>query len=161
MRTVRKALEREGIRRVSGKYPAQALDRVIPHLKHYKGEIPAGETPANIDQRSGLSYAQLLTREKALEQERRNEEEQAVREKKWVLAADMCDILRMITNKLEQYPGRARSEAGLTDTQSGVIQKLMDGIRNEIADSIEKMGPKSSQTNENEIGVRRADGAHL
>ena len=148
-RTVRKALEVEGIVRVKGKFPEQALERIKPHLKHYDGPpaeeapaIPSGETAANIDQASGLSYAQLLTREKALATQRANEEEEAIRQGKWMLATDVYDMFKMMADKMEQLPGRIRSDAGLNDIQAAVVQRLIDDIRNAMADQIEKRNEK-------------------
>jgi arsenate reductase-like glutaredoxin family protein len=76
--------------------------------------------------------------------EMKAEQAEAVQLNTWCLASDVLDDFRMITNKLEQFPGRLRSEAGLNDTQANLAQKLMDDIRNEIADGIERRTPKEA-----------------
>jgi hypothetical protein len=96
--------------------------------------------------------AEQLSREKLLKTaaerrmaERKDRELAAAQNKEWTLTSDVVNICRAVVARMEAIPGRAKSEAGLTDTQSATLLKLLDEIRGQIADDIEKMKPKGKE----------------
>ena len=73
--------------------------------------------------------------------EMKEEEIRAAQEKRWMLTQDTLNILRALMARLEQWPGKLKSEAGLNETQGAVAQKLLDDLRSQVADDIEAMKP--------------------
>lgn len=99
--------------------------------------------PDATDPASGLSWFQASQREDTLRKRRANEEQEAIQAKRWMLAEDVFAILRAAMNRIEQFTGKVKSEAGLTDTQAAVVQKNLDDYRNQLATDIEAMKPKA------------------
>ena len=142
-RTLKKALAMEGLMRKGKKrYPETVLPLIIPHLKRYQGPEPTGGNGLNVDKVSGLTWPQLLTREKAIETQRLNEEDKAVRESKWMLTDTVMSILRAVVTRLEGFPAKVRSEAGLSDSQGVVLAANVDDLRSQIANDITQMSVK-------------------
>jgi hypothetical protein len=74
-----------------------------------------------------------------LRQRRENLEALAVQEGRWFPTATMLDILRAIVTRLEGFPAKVRSEAGLSESQVVTVQRNIDDLRSQIADDIEAL----------------------
>ncbi len=141
--TVKLALEKEGLlikHGRSGRYDESVIEKIAPHLPNYKGPHDTSNTAALAP--DGTSWAMYLNKQKAIAEQRQNEEAEAVQSKKWMLTEDCFAILRAAMNRIEQFTGKVKSEAGLTDTQAAVVQKNIDDYRNQLAADIEGMKPK-------------------
>jgi hypothetical protein len=98
--------------------------------------------PDATDPASGLSWFQSSQREDTLRKRRANEEATEVQAKRWVLAEDVFAVLRTLVIRLEQWPVKIKSEAGLNETQGAIAQKLLDEIRAEVRQYILTLLPK-------------------
>ena len=142
-KTVKRALDIEGLSHMPGTklYPADALARIVPHLKHYSGPEVEESNPqkGNIDKRTGLTWAQTLTKQKALATERDNEKKESIKNRTWMMVDDHMRIISAIVQKIEQLPGKARSELGLSDSQTSGLIRLLDAVRSESSEVIAAM----------------------
>ena len=88
------------------------------------------------DPASGLTWAVACKREATLRQRRANLEALAVQEGRWFPTATMLDILRAVVARLEGFPAKVASEAGLSESQVATVQRNIDDLRSQIADDI-------------------------
>ena len=88
------------------------------------------------DPSSGLTWSVASKREATLRQRRENLEATAVQEGRWFPTATMLDICRGIVTRLEGFPAKVRSEAGLSTSQVATVQRNVDDLRSQIADDI-------------------------
>lgn len=93
----------------------------------------------NIDPVTGLTWFQLLTKEKALASQRENEEAAAVQSEQWMEVEQHHKILSAVVSRLENIPGKARSELGLSDTQAVGLRRMLDEARTEAAAKVREM----------------------
>jgi len=77
--------------------------------------------------------------------EMKAEEAEASQNRTWTLTIDVVRMFQAIVARMEQMPGRAKSEAGLSDAQSATLQKLLDETRCQIARDIENMKPQKGK----------------
>jgi hypothetical protein len=89
-----------------------------------------------------MSWFQRKAKEDARRLTRENEEAEAVQSKRWTKTDDVCAILRAVVARMEQWPCKVRSEGGLNDTQTAVLQKCLDDLRTQIASDILALGQK-------------------
>ena len=141
--TVKLALEKENLlikHGLSGRYEEAVILKIAPHLPNYKGPIDTSNRA--IMAPDGTSWTMYLAKQNAIAKERENEEAEEVKNKRWMLTQDCFAMLRAAMNRIEQFTGKVKSEAGLNDTQAAVIQKNIDDYRNQLAADIEGMKPK-------------------
>ncbi len=84
--------------------------------------------------------------------EMKAEESEAAQRKRWILATDHMRMISAIVQKMEQAPGKIRSEAGLSDSQTAVVQRVLDAARSEAADEVSAMGDAAKQEAKDEKG---------
>lgn len=94
--------------------------------------------PNAIDPVTKLPWLVAKIREDAIEKRLRNQEEARRQSDEWIDAVSHREVVSAIVNRLEQFPGRMRSELGLTAEQEIGLRKGLDQIRCEAADEIEK-----------------------
>jgi DNA-binding transcriptional MerR regulator len=109
---------------------------IKPHLRSVKVAEASTNGP-NIEADTGLTYAQALMKERAIKERRENEEAEAVQSKRWFPTDKMLEMFAAIVNRMEQLPGKVRSEAGLSETQMAVVQAKVDDTRRQIASDLE------------------------
>jgi len=117
----------------------KAIEIISQHKKSEKSDC-------SVDPETGLSWFQADLMEKTLARRR----ERTIQEKKdrleLISASFYQDTLRLVMNRLEQIPSKAKSEYGLSDAQMVGIRRLIDEARQEAAKAIENL--QSSGENE-------------
>ena len=106
----------------------EALEIIAEHTR--------SGAPGTTDPSSGLSWAAASKREQTLRQRRENLEATAIQERIWFPTATMLDILRAVVTRLEGFPSKVASEAGLSESQVATVQRNIDDLRSQIADDI-------------------------
>jgi hypothetical protein len=64
------------------------------------------------------------------------EEAENVQNKRWFPTDKMLEMFRAVVNRLEQLPGKTRSEAGSNEAYERILQKHIDDVRHQIAADI-------------------------
>jgi hypothetical protein len=98
-----------------------------------------GAVASNFDPVTGLTWAQADMREEALAKRRENEIQDKKKSGEWMEVATHHAILASVIEKLESLPGKARSEAGLSDRQMEIIRRLHDEARSSAALEVEEL----------------------
>lgn len=115
----------------------EATAAVRPHLaKSKKRETDADK---NIDPETGLTWSQAKMREQAIAQRLENAKEERKLSEEWGLIADFERLLKSLTDRIEQLPGKVRGEAGLTEAQAKIVQRECDAMRTDAAAEIRRM----------------------
>ena len=117
---------------LSGRTPRSRTEALRIIGEHRRAGAPGATDPA-----SGLTWAAACKRESALRQRRENAEALAVQAGRWFPTATMLDILRAVVTRLEGFPSKVRSEAGLSDSQGAVLAANVDDLRSQISNDIE------------------------
>lgn len=143
--TARKWLNAEGVKpvrvegRESGKGSFHYYDEekataaVKPHLKAQHNTVPS------IDPETGLTWGQKKTMEEALKLEREREIADALKAKELMRVSDHQRILTGGISRLEQVPGKAQSELGLSGQQVLGLQRMLDEVRSSWAKDVGQM----------------------
>ena len=105
---------------------------VIAEHRH-KTPRKAKDDPKNIDPDSGLTWHQSGEKEKAIAQRIKNQESLMAQSKDWTRTDEMLSIIKNLCTKLDQFPAKLKSQAGLTAEQAATAQKILDDIRAEYA----------------------------
>jgi hypothetical protein len=131
------------------RYPMEALEQIRPLKRKsaHKGDPLAGGSE-NIDPDTGLTWAQARMREETLEKRMAREDEERRQSDEWIDAESHSEALASIVSRLEQLPGRFRSELGLSDAQEVALRRALDQIRNEAAEEVETKKPKCDNSPE-------------
>ena len=116
---------------LEGRTPRSRKEAIEIIAEHTRSGAPGATDPA-----SGLTWAVACKRETALRQRRANAEALAVQEGRWFPTAEMVSILSGIVARLESFPAKVRSEAGLSESQVVTVQRNIDDLRSLIADDI-------------------------
>ena len=116
---------------------AEALE-IIEALRIVEARARSG-VPGATDPASGLTWSVAAKRETTLRQRRENAEALAVQEGRWFETSTMLDICRSIVTRLEGFPAKVRSEAGLSESQVATVQRKIDDLRSLIASDIEAL----------------------
>jgi hypothetical protein len=137
---IRKWISDAGLEPVETKGTAKLYnhDKAIAIIaQHKKGE----KIDSNVDPETGLSWFQADLMEKTLSRRR----ERILQEKKdrleLIPASFHQDALRLVMNRLEQIPGKAKSEQGISDAQMVGLRRLIDDVRVEAAKALENLKP--------------------
>lgn len=101
--------------------------------RHKKKEEP---DPNQIDPQTGLTWYKLEQKEKALKLARENRIAERIESETYMKVDDHYQIIGIIAERLELMILRARSELGLSDTQSARLQHLVDETRQVTAKDI-------------------------
>jgi hypothetical protein len=121
-------------RRLEGRTPRSQKEALLI----IEGNPRSGAPGA--DPKTGLSWSAAAKRETALRLRRENEEATAIQERIWFPTATMLDILRAVVTRLEGFPAKVRSEAGLSESQVATVQRNVDDLRGLIASDIAGLG---------------------
>ena len=70
---------------------------------------------------------------------RENDIEDRKLSEEWLTWEDHRKVLSTLVNRLEQVPGKARSEAGLSDAQTAIVQRMIDEARSDAARDVRGM----------------------
>jgi hypothetical protein len=116
---------------LEGRNPANKKEAIEIIAEHTRAGAPGATDPA-----SGLTWAVACKRETTLRQRRANAEALAVQEGRWFETSTMLDILRAVVTRLEGFPSKVASEAGLSTSQVVTVQRNIDALRSQIADDI-------------------------
>lgn len=102
------------------------------------------QSEKHLDPVSGLPWSLAKEKEQALKLRRLNEEEEKVRANEWMATATHHQVISVLVNQLEQLPGKAKSQLGLTSDQALQLQKMVDEVRTNAADQVdaEILNPK-------------------
>lgn len=142
-RSVTKWLEEAGLK------PTDAGATELCQLKHKKKDVqsppsdltqpdlPVGEV-GNIDPDSGLTWFKLEQREKAIKLARENRLALKLEEQTYMEVSDHHQILGVIGERLNQMAQRAKSELGLSESQSKRLERLIDEARSSAAEEIKE-----------------------
>ena len=114
--------------------------------KYYDLEVIRGVVERNrkkkrmviCDPVTGLPWALVHEKEKALKLRNARELEEKRVKGEWMSVATHHEILSALVSQLEQIPGKLKSELGLTDSQTLALRKALDDARNNAADKTEK-----------------------
>jgi predicted transcriptional regulator len=144
--TVRKWLQVEGLKpireRTLGKRKvpyydkAAALKVILPH----KGKPKNKDAAAGVDPETGLSWHQAKLREEARKLRRANTRAEKLESEELMLTVDHQAILAAVISRIEQVPGKAQSEIGLTGGQVVQLRRMLDEARESAAKEIENHG---------------------
>ena len=115
---------------LEGRNPANKKEALRIIGEHTRAGAPGA------DPKTGLSWSAAAKRETALRLRRENEEATAIQERIWFPTAEMLTILRAVVTRLEGFPAKVASEAGLSDSQVATVQRNIDDLRSQIADDI-------------------------
>lgn len=146
--SVKRWLEAEGIKparieRRDGEngeiryFGPNALKFVSERKKKNKTRISANGA-TGIDPETGLTWHQAKLMEEAKELRRENLKAEKLLAEEWMEVSDLHKILSLIATRLEQIPGKARSELGLSDSQVLALRRMMDEAREVAAKDIEE-----------------------
>ena len=116
---------------LEGRTPRSKTEALAIISEHARAGAPGATDPA-----SGLTWASASKREQTLRQRRENLEATALQERIWFPTAEMLSILSGIVARLEGFPAKVASEAGLSDSQVATVQRNIDDLRSQIADDI-------------------------
>lgn len=104
----------------------------------------------NIDPETGLTWSQRKSMEEAKALARENRRADMADSREWMRTEDHFRILRALLDRLEQLPGKCKSEFGLSLAQENGLRKTLDQIRSEARDEVATMNHKKEDTaNEN------------
>lgn len=98
------------------------------------------------DDETGLPWKEALEREKTIELRRLNRIAERTESGDYMPAATHKERVSILTGKLEQIPDKARSELGLSDTQTSKLTKMLDDCRQEAV----------NETKEKEVSESKA-----
>jgi hypothetical protein len=99
---------------------------------------PAMGMNANIDPKTGLTWAQLETKEKYLKLERERKLADRQDSHEWMQVSDALDIVKRYTDQIERVPEKVQSQAGLTSDQTRILTRLLDEARESAKTEIMK-----------------------
>ena len=119
---------------LEGRTPQSKTEAIRIIGEHARAGAPGATDPA-----SGLSWPVACKREATLRQRRENLEALAVQEGRWFETSTMLTILRAVVTRLEGFPAKVASEAGLSESQVVTVQRNVDDLRSQIADDIESL----------------------
>lgn len=111
----------------SGLYDPEKVNECV--AKHRNGSANGESDPEKIDPKTGLSWFQAKLREDTIRLRRENEEEEALKSERWMSTDKHHEILRILCTKIEQLPGKMKSELGLTAQQSERARQMLDEAR--------------------------------
>ena len=111
-------------------------EKAIAILKPHCGGRRAN--PENLDPDSGMSWAQKLIMEKAIEKKRQNEIEEAAKNKTWIEVTQHHQVISTLTDKLDRLPLKWKSELGLTDAQVKGTLRDIDNAREDARVEVKK-----------------------
>jgi hypothetical protein len=141
--TVRKWLQLEGVKPVrqrklgKRKVPyyelEKALEVILPHKGRAK-DLAAGHL---VDPETGLTWNQAKLREEARKLRRANERAEKLESRELMPTADHHAIVGAIVARVEQVPGKAQSELGLSPAQVEQLRRMLDEARESAAKEIE------------------------
>jgi hypothetical protein len=130
-------IEKNGKRKPFKFYGPDALEVVKSHCKQVAKKN--GAVASNFDPETGLTWAQAEMREEALAKRRENEIQDKKKSGEWMEVETHHAILAAVIEKLDSLPGKARSEAGLSDRQMEIIRRLHDEARSSAALEVEEL----------------------
>lgn len=142
--SVKKWLKAEGFEPIAQKafgsrkfnyYGVNALEYIKSRVKSRKAPAEGGSM---VDPETGLPWPIANEKEKTLEKRRENEIAEKVAKEEWMAVATHHEILSSIVSKIEQLPGKWKSELGLSDSQTLAIRRGLDEARSEAAAEVEK-----------------------
>ena len=93
-------------------------------------------TSAGADPKPGLTWFQLKTKEEALARQRENRIADKIEKQEYMAASDVLELLSAFCNRLEQIPGKVKSELGLSDAHTKRIQKMLDEARADVSEKL-------------------------
>lgn len=105
--------------------------------QHKKGSRE--ESDSEVDPETGLTWFKAKLMEDTLTKRRERKLQEAIDAKDYILTTLHHDVLRAVINRLEQIPGKAKSELGLTDAQTVGIRRMIDEARQESAKEIKEL----------------------
>lgn len=115
-----------------------------------KSPVTKRKTKSGIDPSNGLPWGQSLMKEKTIQLVLENENELRKLSDKWILASVCQEMLSAGIQRLEQVPGKIKSEIGLREDQITIIRRMLDEVRQEWAIEVEtKLKPKAEKTEAN------------
>lgn len=142
--SVVKWLKLEGVKPVATKkfgkrtfqyFGSDAVKVVKSHCKR----VASRNGESNIDPESKLTWAQLSLKEKAIATQRENERARRLEADEIMLTTRHHQILSAVMGRIEQVPGKVKSEAGLDDRQFAVLCREIDNARSAAAVEVEGM----------------------
>lgn len=94
-------------------------------------------TSANIDPETGLTWAQRKSKEEGRRIKLINDEKERQISRKWITQDENLRRIRAITGKLEQLPGKFKSQFAISDAQTEGLRRMLDEAREGAAQEIE------------------------
>jgi len=101
--------------------------------RHKKKDEP---DPNQIDPSSGLTWYKLEQKEKALKLVADRVKKERLESREYIQTSEVLKIFSVLCSKLEQVPGKAKSELSLSEEQKVRIQKMFDDARQDAAKEI-------------------------
>jgi len=101
--------------------------------EHQREPVQASES--DIDPETGLTWRLALVREKVIALRRENDIAENALRRDWMPAERHFTLLKNLCTKLDQAPGRAKSQLGLTEEQRLALQKIIDDLRAEFVEN--------------------------
>jgi hypothetical protein len=126
---IRRWLDQAGVKLSDGE---AACGRVVKQHQQSKGEK---QQKLNLDQ-GGMTWSQRKNKEAALKLALDNQERAKTLEQGWVTAEWHLSTVKSLCTKLDQAPAKAKSQLGLTEEQRVGLQKIIDDIRLEYANTL-------------------------
>ncbi len=133
-----RALSREtGVdRATAAKLAAGITDHqeAVTLIRDWQSSRAPGQT--DVDPTTGLSWFKAKLREDTIAKRRENEFAQKTISREWIEVAQHHRILGAYIQKIEQLPGKLRSEQGLTDSQANAMRRALDDARIEAGKDV-------------------------
>lgn len=111
----------------------QAFECIARHQRAKSGK------GAEVDPETNLTWFQAKLREDVIKLRRENETEQGLADSTLMKTETHHLILRIMANALEQLPGKAKSELGLTAPQTTRLRKMLDETRSAAAAEVQAL----------------------
>lgn len=142
-RSVTKWLEEAGLK------PTDAGATELCQLKHKKKDKELIQQEfvdeGKIDPVSGLSWSVLEIKEKALKLARENRRDERLEGETYMEVAAHHLIMTTIAESLNQFAQRAKSEMGLSESQTKRMERLLDEVRSKGSVEIKSLNEDTSE----------------
>jgi hypothetical protein len=121
------------------KFRVWGLNALQAAEKMTKAVINAPAPASNGNGDGGVTnWAHAKLKQETIKLEMENEQKRKLAEKEIMLTEDHYRQVSAIINRIEQVPGKARSELGLSDAHVTGLRRMLDECRNAAAEEIEK-----------------------
>ena len=117
-------------------------EKALPIIERHRRVLRAKDAPADKASKAAKgakSWFALKQQQEYRKLKRENDIEDRKLSEEWLTWEDHRKVLSTLVNRLEQVPGKARSEAGLSDAQTAIVQRMIDEARSDAARDVRGM----------------------